>query len=375
MSQPSDVQVVVVDSPAMRRRFVQVSRLVHRADSPWVRPLDAVVVDFLDTDRNPFHRAGFSQAYLAVRGGRDAGRILAHVWSRHRHLHGEAIAYFGLFECEDDVEAAQVLLKAAADFGRLHGCDRLRGPFNMTAAQEIGIVTRGFDNAPAVDMVYTPAWYPRLMDAAGLRTCLQMTTWSNPGAAGLDPQALLGEPHRRLIASGLRVRSIRPHRRDDDMELVRELINAAFLGNWSFVPITREEWRFQVGTLLPLLDPALVLLAEVHGVPVGVTFAVPDFNPVLRRLEGRLFHPAAWRLLRRRPGEGAVVILFAVRKQYQGLGVSRVLNAELVRALGRRGYRGLAITWIADHNSASQAQARGLGMTPLHELAMYERAL
>jgi L-amino acid N-acyltransferase YncA len=67
------------------------------------------------------------------------------------------------------------------------------------------------------------------------------------------------------------------------------------------------------------------------------------------------------------------VILFAVRKQYQGLGVSRALNAELVRALRRGGYRSLAITWIAAENDASRAQAEALGMNELHSLCMYER--
>jgi GNAT superfamily N-acetyltransferase len=171
------------------------------------------------------------------------------------------------------------------------------------------------------------------------------------------------------------VRPVRGFRRNADMEYVRELTNAAFLGNWGFVPISRPEWELQVGALLPLLDPRLVLLAEVRGVPVGVTFAVPDFNRVLRRLDGRLLHPRALLLLRRPPTDAAVVILFAVRKPYQGLGVSRLLNAELVRALHRGGYRSLAITWVAAANAASRAQAAALGMKELHALAMVERSL
>ena len=369
------VRVERVDSHAQRRRFVDVARRVYPADSPWVRPLDAVVLDYLDRRRNPFFRDGAAAAWLAVRDGRDAGRIVAHSWRRHRKLHGEATGYFGFFECADDPEAAEALLGVAAAFARAQGCDRVRGPFNMTAAQEIGVITAGFEHAPAVDMVYTPPWYPGLIERAGFRPCLRMTTWRNPAISALDPDALIGSSHRALLDAGLRVRPIDPRRRDADMEQVRELINAAFLGNWSFVPITREEWSLQVGALLPLLDPALVLLAEVHGVPVGATFAVPDFNVVLRGMNGRLVHPGAIGLLRRATRGAAVVILFAVRKQYQGLGINRLLNAGLVRALRRRGYRSLAITWIADQNAASLAQAKALGMEPLHALAMYERAL
>ena len=353
-----------------RRSFIHLARDIHPADSAWVRPLDAVLGDYLDPHRNPFHADGEVEAFLVSRDGRDHGRVMAHVWRRHAALHGERVGYFGFFECADDADAAAALLAAAAAFARSRGCDRLRGPFNMTAAQEMGIVTAGFGRPPAVDMVYTPPWYPRLLESAGFHVCLRMSTWRNPDAASLDAGAL-----ERIENLPVRVRSIHRHHRDHDMELVRELINAAFLGNWCFVPITREEWCLQVGALIPLLDPSLVLLAEVEGVPVGVTLAVPDFNPVLRRLDGRLFHPAVLGLLRRPIGPDVAVILFAVRKQYQGLGVSRRLNAELVRALRRGGYRGLAITWIADGNAGSLAQATALRMQPLHELMMVEREL
>jgi GNAT superfamily N-acetyltransferase len=359
---------------AEKQWFASCARAVNPGESPWVRPLDRIVTDYLDANRNPFYRDGRGQAFLAFRDGRPIGRILAHAWDRRRRLHGESVGYFGFFECADDPEASTALLDAASRFVRELGCTMLRGPFNMTAAQEMGIVVEGFDRAPAVDMVFTPPWYPRLLEASGFRECLGMRTWRNEDISTLDPDAMLSSRHRELQERiGLTIRPIRSHRRDEDLELVRELVCAGFLGNWEFVPITREEWRFQIGALIPLLDPSLVLLAEVRGVPVGVTFTVPDFNHFLRKMNGRMLHSSAFGLLRKPPTDAAVVILFAVRKQYQGLGVSRALNVELVRALRRGGYRSLAITWIADENKASAAQAEALGMDPLHTLRMYER--
>jgi hypothetical protein len=38
------------------------------------------------------------------------------------------------------VAIAQALIDAAATFGATHGCTVLRGPFNMTAMQEMGIL-------------------------------------------------------------------------------------------------------------------------------------------------------------------------------------------------------------------------------------------
>jgi hypothetical protein len=364
----------VVRTRSDRHRFVRLARDLYSADSPWVRPLDSVVIDYLNQRRNPFYCDGDGMAFLVCREGKAVGRILAHVWNRHRRLHGERVGYFGFFECVDDLDAAAKLLDAAGDFAGERGCTMVRGPFNMTAAQEMGIVLDGFDAPPAADMVFTPPHYPRLFEAVGFRPCLTMRTWRNDDVVSIDPDTMLTPRHRDLYQQiGIKFRPIRSRERREDLEKIRELVNSAFLGNWGFVPITREEWDFQIGPVVPLLDPNLVLFAEVRGVPVGVTFATPDFNRLLKKMNGRLIHPSAISLLRRHPTDAAVVILFAIRKSYQGLGVSRALNAELVRALKRGGYRSLAVTWIASENHASQAQVRALGMQRLHELAMFER--
>jgi GNAT superfamily N-acetyltransferase len=364
----------LVGSAAEKRLFAACARTIYSSDMPWVRPLDRIVLDYLDAKRNPFYRDGRGRAFLALRDGRPIGRILAHVWGRRHPLHCGSVGYFGFYECAKDPEASAALFNAAVSFARESRCEILRGPFNMTAAQEIGIVVGGFDQAPAVDMVFTPSWYPQMLEASGFRQCLSMQTWRNDDISSLEPETMLSSDHREIHSQiGMTIRPIRSRHRDQDLELVRELVSSAFLGNWEFVPITREEWRFQIGPLVPFLDPTLVLLAEVQGVPVGVTFTVPDFNHFLRRMNGRLVHPAAFGLFRRPPTDAAVVILFAVRKQYRGIGVSRALNRELVRALRRGGYRSLAITWIAVENQASRAQARSLGMHQLHSLSMYER--
>lgn len=357
------------------KEFIKLPRSIYPPDSPWIQPPDSILLDYLNQRRNPFFRDGAGQAFLAKRGDKTVGRVLAHVWRRHHRLHGERAGYFGFFECADDPQVAAALLNKAAEFARDNNCEVLRGPFNMTAAQQAGMVTDGFDETPGVDMEYTPPWYPSLLEQAGFTPCFRMSTWRNDGIASLDPDKLLSEKQRVLGESGFSVRPMHSWHRVEDMELARELNNAAFLGNWGFVPITREEWVLQTGPVVPILDPALVLFAELHGVPVGVTLAVPDFNRIFRKTGGRLVHPAMLPLLHGPLLGAAVVILFAVRKEYQGLGVSRLLNAALVRALRRRGYRSLAITWIASDNTASLAQAKALKMRRLHELAMFERRL
>jgi hypothetical protein len=61
-----------------------------------------------------------------------------------------------------------------------------------------------------------------------------------------------------------------------------------------------------------------------------------------------------------------------VQRQLQGQGVMRVTQAALIRALQRRGYQRLTITWVANVNVKSLATMRALGARPDHRLTLYE---
>jgi len=364
-------EVRPMTSQSEQAEFVGLPRSIYPKDSPWVRPPNMVLRDYLNKN-NPFFRDGVGQTFIARLEGRPVGRIMAHVWRRHHRLHAERVGYFGFFECQNDLGAASPLLEAAAKFVRENDCQILRGPFNMTAMQEAGIVTEGFDSAPAVDMVYTPPWYPALLEANGFHKCLEMETRSNEDIASFEPKPRAGE-HTRI--TDVQVRHLSSFRRKAEMEMVRDVVNASFLGNWGFVPINREEWELQTAALLPILDPSLVILATLHGVAVGVTLAVPDFNRVFRKTNGSLLHPGSLLLFGQSRLREVVVILCAVRKQYQNLGVARLLNVELLRKMRKAGYTSISTTWIGGENASSLASTDAFGMTRRHKVAMYERTV
>src|SRR5437868_610718 len=353
-----------------RDEFIRLPRSIYPPDSPWVRPPDMVVNGYLG-ERNPFFRDGVGQAFLVRRDQTAVGRIMVHVWKRHSRLHGERVGYFGFFECENDPHSASLLFHAAMQFVREHYCEVLRGPFNMTGMQEAGILVDGFDQAPAVDMVYTAPWYPTLLENCGFQKCLEMETRSNENVTSVNPDAAVGCYRNSQRAGAVQLRHLSSLHRNAEMELVREVVNASFLGNWAFVPINREEWELQTAAMLPILDPALVILAMVQDVAVGVTLAVPDFNRVFRKTNGWLLHPASLLLFGKSRLKEVVVILCAIRKQYQGLGIARLLNVELLLNMRRGGYRSLATTWIGGENTPSLASTDAFGMTRRHRVAMY----
>ena len=348
---------------------------VYGKATPWVPPLDSDLRRALNGRKNPFFRHGEALPLLARDGsGRPVGRVLAHVYRRHNVRHQERTAFFGYFECVDDQAVCDGLISAAARYGEERGCTLLRGPFNMTAMQEMGVLVDGFEEPPAVDETYTAPYYPALLEGAGLQRTFCHTTFRVGDLAQVQPDASLEELHREKLRGGdIRVRPADLRDWQREIETLRELLNDSFYANPHFVPITREEFQFQLGPYRRLIDPAIALVAEIEGVPCGFVITVPDYNPLLKRMNGRLGPRSLFSFLRGRSRvRDACLIIMGVQRQLQGQGVMRLLHAELVRALQRRGYRRLTITWVSDGNARSLASIAALGGRPLHRLTLFE---
>jgi GNAT superfamily N-acetyltransferase len=341
----------------------------------WVPPLDSDLRRALNSGKNPFFRHGEAVPLLARDGsGRPVGRVLAHVYGRHNVRHQERTAFFGYFECVDDQSVCDGLIGAAARYGEERGCTLLRGPFNMTAMQEMGVLVAGFEEPPAVDETYTAPYYPALLEGAGLQRTFCHTTFRVDDLARVQPDASLDEWHQEgLRRDGIRVRPADLREWEREIETLRELLNDSFYANPHFVPITHEEFQFQLGPYRRLIDPAIALVAEMEGVPCGFVITVPDYNPLLKRMNGRLSPRSLFTFLRGRSRvRDACLIIMGVQRQLQGQGVMRLLHAELVRALQRRDYRKLTITWVSDANARSLASIVALGGRPLHRLTLFE---
>ena len=142
---------------------------------------------------------------------------------------------------------------------------------------------------------------------------------------------------------GITIRGMR--RRDMQGEITRfmDIYNAAWEKNWGFVPLTETEVRHYAKELKPILDENWAMVAETkEGETVGVALTLPDYNQVLKELNGRLL-PLGWlKALRERKKIDKVrVFALGVKPEYQHTGVAAGLYERHLRhgrhhAPGRR---------------------------------------
>lgn len=331
----------------------------------------------LDGRRNPlFQRYGDFTYYTVCDGERSLGRVVAHVHHASNRRHGLCRGYFGFFDCADDVDVARTLLGRAADWVAELGCDELAGNFNLTAMQQVGVVTDGFEHAPYTDMHYNPPHIPRLLEACGFERFFPMTT-HELALGAFDPEQLRTPAVDALLSdSELEWVPVRRRHFTSHLRAIREVLNASFDKNPMFVPVTEEEFLYQAKEMMWIIDPRLSKLVYSEGKPLGTVVCIPDLNRLLRRVRSRLGLSFPWHYvghLRRR--RHAVIIFWAVDPSAWGRGLNPAMLYAATRSLKDAGYESLGLTWIADGNKASLRQVEKLGARPLHRLHLFRKSV
>ena len=116
-----------------RREFIELPYRLHATSPQWIPPLRIERRLFLNPRFNAFFKHGEAQLFLAWRDGRVVGRISAHLDRHFYEFHDNAWGMFGFFEVEEDAEAAQALLDAAAAWNTAPTCERPDSPWVMSA--------------------------------------------------------------------------------------------------------------------------------------------------------------------------------------------------------------------------------------------------
>jgi len=361
--------------------FFKVPFLAYGRESLYVSPLKSDLKRFLDKDQNPLFKYFGDMNYFTVRkDGRPIGRIVAHVHHKSNERHQLNRGYFGYFDCINDIEAARMLLGAAEEWAGKRGFSEISGNFNLTAMQQIGVMTNGFENAPYTDHMYNPPHIPEILKALGYEAFFPMTTFEQDVTA-FDPETLAGPKIKaNLSAPELSWRKLKGK---DFEKLMRDscyLLNVGLDENPLFVPLTYEEYLFQAKDMMWIMDERVSAIvyqqAKDSELPVGVIACVPDVNPLLKKVGSQLgittpYHFLKYRMNRKR----AITIFASVDPKMWSSGLISTMYYQLLKALKEAGYERHSATWIGDENHAALRIMEKLQAKPLHRLHLFRKAL
>jgi GNAT superfamily N-acetyltransferase len=307
--------------------------------------------------------------------GKVLGRITAHVNERHNRHAGEKTGFFGFFECIEDLAAASALMTAAEKALRARGMKVIRGPFNFSTNEECGLLVQGFDRPPSLMMPYTKPYYPDLMTRLGYSRAKDLLAYEYE-YQGSIPDHLVRFSRRIRERKQIVIRSINMQRFVEDVETIFRIYNDAWSRNWGFVPVTEEEFRAAAKDLRSIVDPSIVLIAEKEGRPVGFSVTLPDYNVLLKRMNGRLFPFGFLHLLFGRKSIRRVrTLLLGVVAEYRLSGIDALLIYDTFEKGLSRGYRAGEMSWILEDNVLMRRPVERMGAAIGKVYRIYEKAL
>ena len=330
-----------IDTASRREvdRFVLLPWPIYRDTPQWVPPFVDDTRLMLNRQKYPYYQHSDADFFLAVRDGRDVGRI-AVLENRHYNQHwGSQTAFFNLFDAFDDAEAAAALFAEIEQWARARGLKKIVGAKGFLQGDGIGVLVEGFEHHPAVGIPYNHAYYGALIESAGFARQRDFMSAYLPGETIL-PERVHQIADKMMARRGFTIKTFA-----DKKELtawiprIVQLYNDTFIENWEFNPITAAEGKVIGDRLLQIADPKLIKLVMKGDDIAGFLFGYPDISEGIRRADGRIW-PLGWFHLLRDMKRTKWINLngAGILAPYRGLGVNAILYVEMERTIRGGGF-------------------------------------
>ncbi len=367
----SSIEIKVEDFES----FFQVPFEIYEKDSHFVSLMKPDLQRFLSRKENPlFSQFGEFTYFTALQMGKPVGRIVVHIHHSSNQKHGWRRGFFGFFDCINESAVASILLEKAVHWLKQKGMNEIIGQFNLTAMQQIGIMTQGFEKAVYSDQVYTPEYLPVLLQEQGFDKYFPITTFEIDLTKVISLESMSKSGAEKLKDTTIDWRPITRKNLKSAMEAARTVLNAGFDKNPMFVPVTADEFWFQAKDLTWVMDRRLSTLVYQNDQPIGAVVVIPDINPMLKASKSRIgfsfiYHYLKFLFKRDR----AVIVYYSVVPEQQGKGLAGAMIYKTMSSARAAGYKSLGVTWIADENKASLRQMENYGAKPLHQLHLFRK--
>jgi GNAT superfamily N-acetyltransferase len=362
--------------------FVRFPWQIYSGDPNWVPPLLDDRYSRLDLQKNPFWRTAERDLWIAWKSKQPVGTIAAIIDHRWNEVMKQSVACIGFFECVQDQGTADRLFAAAANSLQQKNMQIMRGPFNPSQTDEIGILVEGFDTRPAILEAHTPPYYPALFENAGFTKYNDsVARMANINPSEVDFEHGFPEKMRRVgerVSQRLDValRKVNMKDWDNELRLACHLYNEALSPLPDFIPLSDEEFMIFANSFKQIIDPEMALIAQVDDRPVGFAIALPDINEALLHVNGRLNLAGLAKLwwFSRKIKRVSFKILIMI-PDYQRRGIESLLTMKVGQAIWKKGYQEVDMSLTGEENEKSTTMQEHLGFKIYRRYRIYQKDL
>lgn len=370
------LDIVEVTDKSKLKDFVKLPWKLYRTHPNWVPPLKKEMMKLLDRKRHPFWDSAEGSLYMAYRGSEPVGRIAAVLDRNFVRYHRTATGYWGFFESVEDEAVAEALFERAEEWLQKKGMTRCIGPFNPSTNYEIGLLIWGFEHRATFMMPYNPPYYGDLIESAGYAKEKDLLSLI------VDKDWQFSDWIRRLVERMKTNKefSVRPASRanfKEEVHRIKEIYDECWSDNWGFVPMGKREIDEMAKNLLQIVDEDLVFFIQRNEEVIGAVVIVPDINPLLKRLNGKIGLMGLIRfLLYKHEICGLRGLLFGIKEQYRSMGVPFLALDYIYRmSQEKTDYHYLELGWNLEDNEDVNMLELDCGARVFKKYRIYTKSL
>ncbi|MBI2608237.1 MAG: N-acetyltransferase [Deltaproteobacteria bacterium] len=297
----------------------------------------------------------------------------------HNEVTGENAVFFGFFECIQDQEVANALLDTVLNWGKKKGLTLLKGPTSPTINDDSGLLIEGFDSSPYIMMSYNPRYYQNLFKNYGLSKAKDLFAYfmdvTQREVYETQKIVELSQVVREREKVTVRNVSLKGDI-EKDLQFAYEIYNSGWSKNWGYVPMTLEDIRFLIQSLKSVAILDFTFIVEAGGVPVGLCFAIPNLNEILKNIHGRLLPFGWWKLLRGFKKVSSLrVFALGVKKEYHARGLGVVCYHELMERTKKYNFTESEQSWILEDNHMLNKAMEHMGAFVYKRYRIFEKKI
>lgn len=372
-------QVLPVRTARERRLFLTFPWRIYKSDPLWVPPLLSERAKTINPQRGLFFKDGYAELFIAWQNGKPAGTIVCAEDRNNTRTRGFSECMLGFFECVDDYAVAEALFDRATIWAGEHGLVNLYGTYNLDREESRGILIEGCDRPPTSYCGHNPPYYQAFFERYGFQKSgedgLAYAIDINLNTPEIQHLMRLAEKIRqrkKITVRGANLKDV-----DGEIDRILELQNRGLAHFADFTPYTRNDIQAMILPVLDIIDPELVLFAELDGKAIGWFPGVPNMNEVLIHLNG-LRHP--WDYLRlakyaRLKPKCLAVKSIAVVPEHWDTGAGVLLFDEMARRAAAKGYQWADLSLTGEDNPDTFPLAHRMGAKIYKRYRFYRKQL
>lgn len=360
------MQLIEVTDKKSRKLFHQVPHPIYKGDPNWACPLEGMVENVFDPQRNPSFKNGEAIRWVLFdEKNNPIGRIAAFYNLDKAKTFEQPTGGCGFFECINNQQAANRLFDTARDWLKSKGMEAMDGPVNFGENyMNWGLLAEGF-MPQGFGMPYNPPYYLDLFENYGFKIYFRQFSYHLDTTLPELPERFWKVAEWVAKKPHFSFKHFSWKEKDKFIDDFARVYDNAWRFHEHFKPIDKDDLEDFIQSAKSLIEEEFIWFAYHEGEPIALFVMVPDMNQILAKLKGRITIwnlPKVLWLKSRKTMTRTRALIIGIVPKFQRSGIEAAIFWNLRPVMyKKRWYREMELSWAGDFNPKIVALYESVG--------------